>query len=115
MKRKSIILVILLVLGSVVMIQSCSKDNGTITTYKAPVPATPSPSVGKVVTLSGTSYTLTWVGTAPTWDIYIGTTSSPSLAKSGVTGNSYTFTTAVGGEFWWYVKTVDSNNVTTIE
>jgi hypothetical protein len=114
MKRKIIILMVLIASSCMLTMQRCSKDNTTFTVFKAPVPGTPTPAVDQVLTLSGSSYTLKWEGTAPTWDIYIGTSSSPGLAKAGITGNSYTFTTTTGGEFFWFVQTKDQNNVVSI-
>jgi len=75
------------------------------------VPANPTPAASAVVSLSGTAYVLKWEGTAPTWDVYAGTSANPPLAKSGVTANTYTLTATVGGHYYWYVRTVDSNNV----
>lgn len=104
----------MLVVSSIFTLQSCSKeDQPSPVLYKAAVPANPAPAVDAVVTLSGTTYTLTWEGTATTntWDVYVGPTDSPDLAQAGVTGNSYTFTTATGGLFYWYVETIDANKV----
>lgn len=113
MKRKNIILVMLPILMAIFALQSCTKEATTpISIYKAAVPGNPTPAVAGVVPLSGTAYTLKWEGTTnTTWDVYVGTSSSPGLAKAGVTGNTYTFTTAVGGHFYWYVETVDVNKV----
>ena len=96
--------------------QSCKKDSvPTPVIYAAAVPANPTPAVAAVVPLAGTSYTLTWEGNATsTWDVYVGTSASPPLAQAGVTGNSYTYTTATGGEFFWYVRTKDAHNVVSI-
>lgn len=102
----------LLVFAGLFTMQSCTKESTTpIEIFKAAVPVNPTPVVDAVVPLSGTSYTLKWEGTSPTWDIYIGTTDKPGLAKAGVTGNSYVFTTTTGGEFFWYVVTKDANKV----
>lgn len=114
MKRKHIILVMLLVVTGLFTMQSCSKeDQPTPVIYKAAVPANPTPAVDAVVPLAGTTYTLTWEGTATTntWDVYVGASEDPELAQSGVTGNSYTFTTTTGGHFYWYVITKDANNM----
>jgi hypothetical protein len=113
MKRKNIILVMLPILMAIFALQSCTKEATTpISIFKAAVPGNPTPAVAGVVPLSGTSYTLKWVGTtATTWDVYVGTSSSPDLAKAGVTGNTYTFTAAAGGHFYWFVETVDANKV----
>ena len=101
----------LLVLTGLSTMQSCTKDNTTFATFVSAVPGGPTPAVDQVVPLSGTSYSLKWEGTASTWDIYIGDTDKPGLAKAGVTGNTYTFTTTNGGEFFWYVTTKDVNKV----
>jgi len=113
MKRKNIILAFMSIMTMLITVQSCKKDDAaTPTVFVAAVPENPTPAVDAVVALAGTTYTIKWAGTASAWDIYLGTTSKPSLVKAGVIGNSYTFTTAVGGEFFWYVKTVDANKVT---
>jgi len=115
MKNRNIIFLAFIVVSAMMVLQGCSKsDNTVITVYKAAVIANPTPAVNAVVTLSGTTYTLKWEGTSSTWDVYLGTTKSPGLAKAGVTGNSYTFTTAVGGQFWWYISTKDANGVVSI-
>jgi hypothetical protein len=113
MKNKNIILIMLIVLSGLFTMQSCTKeDKTTYTIFKAAVPANPTPAVDAVVPLVGSSYTLKWEGTSSsTWDVYVGTTSKPGLAKAGVTGNSYVYTTTDGGEFFWYVVTKDANNV----
>jgi hypothetical protein len=113
MKRKNIILAFMSIMTMLITVQSCKKDDAaTPTVFVAAVPENPTPAVDAVVALAGTTYTIKWAGTASAWDIYLGTTSKPSLVKAGAIGNSYTFTTAVGGEFFWYVKTVDANKVT---
>jgi hypothetical protein len=111
MKRKNIIIVVLLVLASALAMQGCKKDESpTPVLYKAAVPANPTPAVDAIVPLAGTTYTLTWEGEASsTWDVYVGINGSPTLAQAGVTGNSYTFTTSVGGLVEWYVETIDAN------
>lgn len=102
----------LLLLSGLVTMQSCKKDEQpTPVVYKAAVPANPKPAAGGVVLLAGTSYTVTWEGNATSWDVYLGKTDPPALAKAGVNGKSYTFTTATGGKFFWYVKTKDANNL----
>lgn len=113
MKINNIFLVTLLVLSGLFTMQSCTKDDATPpVVFSAAVPANPIPAVDEVVTLAGTSYELKWEGTASTtWDVYVGTTVKPALAKAGVTGNTYTYTTPVGGQYYWYVVTKDANNV----
>jgi hypothetical protein len=115
MKNRNIIFLALIVVSAIMVLQGCAKsDNSVITTYKAAVIVNPTPAVDGVVALSGTSYTVKWEGTSSSWDVYLGTSENPGLAKAGVTGNSYTFTTAVGGEFWWYVSTKDANGIVSI-
>lgn len=102
-----------LVLSGLLTMQSCTKvDNTTFTTFKAAVPANPTPAVDAVVPFSGTTYNLNWEGTTTTtWDVYAGTKEKPGLAKAGVTGNTYAFNTTEGGDYYWYVVTKDENGM----
>jgi hypothetical protein len=112
MKRKHIIIVMLLLLTSMITMQSCQKeDQPTPVIYKAAVPANPNPAVDAVVPLAGTSYVLTWEGNSSTWDVYVSESDPPALAQSGVSGNSYTFTTTSSGQFYWRVVTKDANGI----
>jgi hypothetical protein len=113
MKRKNIILVMLLVLSGLFTMQSCIKEDKTpILVFYAAVPANPTPAAAGVIQMSGTSYNLKWDGKATTtWDVYVGTSDKPGLAKAGVTGNAYTFTATAGGEYFWYVSTKDANGM----
>jgi len=114
MKNKYLIIVLLLGLAGMFTMQSCIKDESpTPVVYKAAVPANPTPAEGDVVTLDGTSYTLTWEGTTTTnWDVYFGPYGSETLYKAGVTGNSITITgIEEGGEYGWYVETKDANGI----
>lgn len=112
MKRKNIILAIVPILFAIFALQSCTKDNSTApVNFIAAVPANPTPAASAVVPLSGTAYVLKWEGTAPKWDVYAGTSANPPLVQSGITANTYTLTETIGGHYYWYVKTVDSNNV----
>jgi hypothetical protein len=112
MKRQNIIIVVLLVLASALAMQGCKKDESpTPVIYKSAVPVNPTPAVDAIVPLAGTTYTLTWEGEATTWDVYVGSGDPPPLAQAGVNGKSYTFTTAVGGQFYWRVETKDEHNV----
>jgi len=113
MKRKNIILIMLLVLSGLCTMQSCTKvDDAPILTFVAAVPGNPTPAIAAVVPLSGTTYNLKWEGNATsTWDVYVGTSDKPGLAKAGVTGNAYTFNATEGGEYFWYVTTKDANGM----
>lgn len=103
----------LLVLSGLFTMQSCTKvENTPILVFSAAVPANPTPAAAGVIQMSGTSYNLKWEGKATTtWDVYVGTTDKPGLAKAGVTGNAYTFTADAGGEYFWYVSTKDANGM----
>jgi len=112
MKRKNIIIVMLLLLSGIVTMQSCKKDEQpTPVVYKAAVPANPKPAVDGVVLLAGTSYTITWEGSATSWDVYFGPDGFDTLVKAGVNGKSLTVTAPSGGEYFWHVKTKDANGV----
>ena len=115
MKRKHIILVTLLVLSGLFAMQSCKKDQSpTPTLFKAAVPAVLTPANSGVVPFTGSGQTisLTWGGdaTSGSWDVYFGTTSSPSKVAT-VSTNAYTATVTAGGTYYWQVVTVDANNV----
>ncbi len=113
MKNKYIIIVLLLGLAGIFTMQSCSKDESpTPVVYKAAVPTNPTPAEGAVLTLSGTSYVLKWEGTtAGTWDVYFGPVGEVALVKAGLSGNTYTVTAPTGGEYEWYVETVDAHGI----
>jgi len=114
MKNKYLIIVLMLGLAGMLTMQSCTKDESpTPIIYKAAVPANPTPAVGAVVPLSGTSYVLKWEGTTTTsWDVYFGPAGGElTKVKTGLTANTYTVTAAAGGAYEWYVWTVDANGV----
>jgi hypothetical protein len=112
MKRKNIIIVMLLVFTGLITIQSCTKDTVVPLIFKAAVPENPTPANDAVVPLAGTTYTIKWEGTSVNpWDVYIGINADPVLAKAGVAGNTYTFTSTAGGEVFWYVVTTDVNKM----
>ena len=103
----------LLVLSGLFTMQSCTKEEKVqILTFSAAVPANPTPATAAVIQMSGTSYDLKWEGkVTTTWDIHVGTTDKPGLAKAGLTANAYTFTATTGGEYFWYVTTKDANGM----
>ena len=110
MKRKNIILVMLLAIAGIFTMPGCTKDESpTPVIFKAAVPANPTPANGgQVDYVQGNTYTLKWDGAATsTWDVYLADT----LYKSGVTGNSVTFTATAPGEISWHVYTIDANKV----
>ena len=112
MKNKYLLIVLLLGFTGMFTIQSCTKDESpTPMVYKADVPSVPTPAVGGVVKLAGTTYVLKWEGTTGSVDLYIGK-DEPSAKPIKVTGKSYTFTATEGGEYFWYLETVDANGIT---
>jgi hypothetical protein len=119
MKRKIIFFAMLLGLTGLLAIQSCKKTEGPEPVlYEAAIPANPSPAVDGVLpwTGSGQSVTLTWEGTAtvaPKWNVYFGTSDSPELVATNVSGNTYTVTLEQGGMFFWRVTTMDANGIET--
>lgn len=98
---------------SVVLIHSCSKKSGGGGGNPPPpnVPGCASntaPANGTMLTT--TSVTLTWasVSGATGYDVYLGTTSSPStIIASNVTATSYSYSvpvTATSTTYYWYVQ-----------
>ncbi len=124
MKNKYLIIVFLLGISGMFTIQSCTKDETpTPVVYKADVPSTPTPAVGVALTLGGTPYTLKWEGTTAAVDIHFGTTKAASDTVYKLSGGktfdlkvlpSGGFTkgkTTVGGQYFWYIQTVDANGM----
>lgn len=104
---------IVLLLFSAVLIHSCSKKSGGGGSNPPPpnVPGCASntaPANGAMLTT--TSVTLTWnsVSGATGYDVYLGTTSSPStVIASNVSSTSYSYTvpvTATSTTYYWYVQ-----------
>lgn len=102
-----------LLLFSAVLIHSCSKKSGGGGSNPPPpnVPGCASntaPANGTMLTT--TSVTLTWnsVSGATGYDVYLGTTSSPStVIASNVSSTSYSYTvpvTATSTTYYWYVQ-----------
>lgn len=102
-----------LLVFSVVLIHSCSKKSGGGGSNPPPpnVPGCASntaPANGTMLTT--TSVTLTWnsVSGATGYDVYLGTTSSPStVIASNVSSTSYSYTvpvTATSTTYYWYVQ-----------
>ena len=120
MKRKNIFLVMVLILSGIFAIQSCKKEAPVETTVvMAAMPAAPDPGVDAIVPFTGTGQTinLAWTGTATNavkWDVYFGKKSSPALAASGVTTNTFNTTITKGGTYYWQVSTTDVNGVNTV-
>jgi hypothetical protein len=87
---------------------------GQAQTDFAPFPATlVSPIYGAAV--SAGTVTLSWNGSAvgnniTGYDVYMGTTSSPSVYQSGITTTHLNITIASGKTYYWQVVTHDSNN-----
>jgi hypothetical protein len=119
MKRKIIFFITLLTIFGLITMQSCKKEAPVApTAVLAAMPASPAPAVDAIIPFTGTGQTinLTWTGTATNainWDVFFGTSSSPDLASSNVTANSYNATITKGGTYYWQVSTTDANKETT--
>jgi hypothetical protein len=119
MKRKIILFAMLPLLAGIITLQSCKKEAPVgINEYMAAMPSGPAPANAAIVKYTGATQTvtLTWTGTATNaikWDVYFGTSSSPSHVASNVTTNSYTASVPVGGTYYWQVSTTDALNITT--
>jgi hypothetical protein len=120
MKRKLIFPVMVLVLTSIVAIQSCKKESPVEPTlWQAAVPAVGVPANNAIIafTAAGQSINLSWDGTAtatPKWDVYFSKDAHPKLAASGISTNSYTAKIGTtGGVYYWQVVTLDANNIET--
>ncbi|MGA1978388.1 MAG: hypothetical protein ABSG89_11105 [Bacteroidales bacterium] len=114
MKRKIILIAMVPVLAGLFALQSCTKESATgITSHMIAMPGTPSPANDAVIQYGGSTQTvnLTWAGSGndgATWNVYFGTTASPSLVATNVTKNAYTATVTTGGTYYWKVKAIDS-------
>ncbi|MBK8951078.1 MAG: hypothetical protein IPM85_00730 [Chitinophagaceae bacterium] len=95
----------------IIAINSCSKKDSNPNPTPPSVPgcaSNTSPSNGTYI--SGNSVTLNWssVSGATGYDVYVGTSSSPStVVASNVSGTSYAYTiptTATSTTYYWYVQ-----------
>lgn len=112
MKKIQLIFAVIVFFSSMSLFHACKDDTPDPIVYKAAVPQNPTPGDEAVVNKSGTTYSLTWEGTSEKpYDLYIGTSDSPPLAKAGITTNSYNFETSEGGLYYWYLQTVDHNGI----
>lgn len=88
-------------------------NSGAGVTAYAPFPADNlSPSLGQNVTATNGKITLTWAGSdidndIAGYDVYLGTTSSPSLYKKDITGNSLDVAVNTTTKYYWKVITKD--------
>lgn len=120
MKRINIYLSSILLVLATLTFQSCSDDSVTPVTFKAPVVSSPSPADESSIEMAGASMdiTLTWSATEGTypakWDVYFGTDPA-NLQKVSSQQSTTSFTTTIseGTTYYWYVYTIDQNNVYT--
>lgn len=117
MKLKRLIYISSIVLAGLFTMQSCTKDeNPEIKTYKAAMPANPTPGNEGIVAFAGNpvNIDLKWDGSASSsikWDVYFGDTEKPAKVATGVSGNTYTVNVTSGGTYYWQVITVDANGI----
>jgi len=118
MKRKSIILVMLLVLSGLFVMQSCTKDETATapTVLIAAVPANPVPVDATIIPFVGTPITisLAWEGTATStikWNVFFGDSEEPDQVATEITGNTFNVTVRTGGTYYWKVETIDAKSV----
>ena len=119
MKRKNIILVMLLVLSGLFTMQSCVKeDSTTFTVHNAFTdPVVTAPLDASTIDVTGTTTDLKWVSTnasgdAVKADVYFGTSSTPTLYKSGLTAETLTVPVAKAQTYYWKVVMTDANGIT---
>lgn len=118
MKKRIIFFITLLTVLGFITMQSCKKEAVAPVAVLAAMPAEPVPVADAVIPFTGAGQTinLAWAGTATnaiTWKVFFGKTSSPALAASNVTSNSYTASVTTGGVYYWQVSTTDALNITT--
>lgn len=119
MKIRSLIVAVLPVLLGLIALQSCKKEDGTITMYQSfTTPTVSAPLDGTTVKVTGTTLDLKWVSTdqdgdTPKADVYFGTDSKPALYKSAVAGNTLNVPVAAGVTYYWKVTMKDANGVMT--
>lgn len=107
----------MLALTGLLTIQSCTKEETPAPVeYVAAMPDAPVPGVGDVVKFTGANQAinLTWTAAATnaiSWDVYFGDSETPGKVASGVKTNAYTARVSAGGTYFWYVYTIDANNV----
>jgi hypothetical protein len=115
MKRKIIFFAMSLALTGIIVLQSCTKEEGVpITvqqTFNLPVAAAPSDG-GTIA--PATTTTLTWTstgGAAEKWDVYFGESHSPALLESDYTSQSIEVDVAEGKTYYWRVINTDANGI----
>jgi hypothetical protein len=120
MKRKSIFFVLLLAIAGATVIQSCEKkiDNPFVVHNIFTSPKLVGPEEGAVVTISGTTATLSWTSTSPDndaikADVYFGTTENPPLYKAGHDALSIDVPVEKGNKYFWSVTMRDANGIPT--
>lgn len=119
MKRRNIMLVMLVALGSILALQSCKKDNTTFTVYNAfTEPTLTAPLNGATIKIMGTTVDLKWASTdkdgdAPLADVYFGTDDKPALYKAGNAGLTLTVPVILGSTYYWHVTMKDAHGVVT--
>jgi hypothetical protein len=119
MKNKYLILVILLIISGTFTFQSCTEEEGTITTYGAfTQPVLVAPANDTYLDVAGTTVDLKWSSTdaegdPEKWDIYFGTSHDPDLVKTDHNSQTYTVTVAKGNEYFWRVVGTDAIGIPT--
>jgi hypothetical protein len=117
MKSRNIIFVISLVFFSVFTFQSCTEEEGEITTHYAfTIPELVAPANDTYISVAGTTVDLKWSSTNGSedpqkWDIYFGTLPSPVRVKINNTSQTYTATVAKGNKYYWRVVGTDANGI----
>jgi hypothetical protein len=119
MKIKSLIAAVLPVLFGFLALQSCTKEEGSITIYQSfTTPTVTAPLDAATVKITGTTVDLKWVSTdqdgdSPIADVYFGTDPKPGLYKAANAGTTLTVPVTVGLTYYWKVTMKDKNGVMT--
>jgi hypothetical protein len=121
MKRKIIFSVMLLVLASIIAMQSCKKPAPLeVISRLAAMPEVPVPARNAIIAFTAANQTvnLSWAGTATdaiNWTVHFGTSSHPPVVASNVTTNTYAAKIGTkGGVYYWQVETTDKYNINTV-
>jgi hypothetical protein len=119
MKSKNIFLGITFIVLTLLVFNSCTDSEPTPKVYYSAIPADPTPLVGTSFLMGldkdSIKITLKWEGKAtvqPKWDIYCGTDPDNMVkVASKVASNTYDLYLKSGSVYYWYVETVDDNNI----
>lgn len=107
------------ILFGLLVLQSCTKEEGTYKVFHAfTQPTTVAPLDAAVLKITATNVDLKWASTSADngpikCDVYFGTDPKPALYKAGVSALTLNVPVAKGQTYYWKVVMIDQNGVTT--